>query len=279
MRLLHISDVHFGPKHLPEVAEGVLRLVAERRPEAVILSGDLTQRAKEEQFRQARAFVDRLEAPTLVVPGNHDVPLYRRFFTLRMFNPYGPYRSFFADDLEPVMTLPGMTAVGVNTAFGWTTKHGRVTTRQLRRLEERLAAIPQDHLRVVVAHHELIPAPRFGTQRVLRNAWEMADLCSRQRVDLVLSGHLHQAYLGSTEQYYAFGREPVWIVHSGTTSSSRGRGGERGVQSCHWIECEGQAIEVTPLRWQGESGRFEAYGRQRVPRRPPRAVGSGRAAG
>src|SRR4030095_10141040 len=75
--LLHISDVHFGPPHRPELAEKGLAFVEEHRPAAVVLSGDLTQRAKPKQFQEARRFVDRLPAPTLVVPGNHDVPLYR----------------------------------------------------------------------------------------------------------------------------------------------------------------------------------------------------------
>jgi 3',5'-cyclic AMP phosphodiesterase CpdA len=75
--LLHISDVHFGPPHRPELAEKVLEFADRRKPDAVVLSGDLTQRAKPEQFRQARRFVDRFPAPALVVPGNHDVPLYR----------------------------------------------------------------------------------------------------------------------------------------------------------------------------------------------------------
>ena len=76
-RILHISDVHFGPPHLPDVAAGVLRLVESRQPDLVALSGDLTQRAKPHQFREACSWVDRIGVPTVTVPGNHDVPLYR----------------------------------------------------------------------------------------------------------------------------------------------------------------------------------------------------------
>src|SRR3954453_23307871 len=97
--ILHISDVHFGPPHLPRVSEGVLELIDRLRPGFVVVSGDLTQRAKPEQFRQARAFVDRIESlgvPTLTVPGNHDVPLYRVWE--RIFNPYGCYKKYFSPE-------------------------------------------------------------------------------------------------------------------------------------------------------------------------------------
>ena len=128
-RILHISDVHFGPPHLPEVAAGVLRLVASRQPDFVALSGDLTQRAKPHQFRDARSWVDRIEAPTVTVPGNHDVPMYR--FWERFLRPYGAYRRNFAADLEPVYRDDELLAVGINTAYGWTFTGGRIRLSRL----------------------------------------------------------------------------------------------------------------------------------------------------
>jgi predicted phosphodiesterase len=126
--IFHISDVHFGPPHLPRVSDGVVELVEERRPDVVVLSGDLTQRAKPEQFRQARRFVDRMPVPTLVVPGNHDVPLYR--FWERIFDPLGSYRRHFSEELEPILRDERMILVGINTAHGWTLKEGRIPLRR-----------------------------------------------------------------------------------------------------------------------------------------------------
>ena len=263
-RILHISDVHFGPPHLPRVAEGVLRLVEERRPDFVALSGDLTQRAKPHQFREARAWVDRIPVPSVTVPGNHDVPLYR--FWERFLSPYGAYRRHFAADLEPVYRDDELLVAGVNTAYGWTFTGGRIRLARLLELCELIEAAPETLFKVVIAHHHLIPPPNFGTQRVLINAWEAVDLFSEVGVDLVLSGHHHQAYIGSSEEFYPRGRAPVVILHSGTTTSSRGRGGERDKNSCNWIEVEEQSMVVSHLRWHPELDRFAEHSRHLYPR-------------
>ena len=263
-RILHISDVHFGPPHRPDVAEGVLRLVESRQPDLVALSGDLTQRAKPHQFREARAWVDRIAAPTVTVPGNHDVPLYR--FWERFLQPYGAYRRDFAADLEPVYRDRELLVVGVNTAYGWTFTGGRIRLSRLLELCELIDAAPDDLFKVVIAHHHLIPPPNFGTQRVLINAYEAVDLFSEVGVDLVLSGHHHQAYIGSSEEFYPRGRAPVVILHSGTTTSSRGRGGERDRNTCNWIEIEEQSMVVSHLRWHPELERFAEHSRHLYPR-------------
>ena len=263
-RILHISDVHFGPPHLADVAEGVLRLVEDRRPDLVALSGDLTQRAKPHQFEEARRWVERIPAPTLTVPGNHDVPLYRVWE--RFLRPYGAYRRHFAAELEPVYRDDELLAVGVNTAYGWTFTGGRIRLARLLEICELVEAAPKELFKVVIAHHHLIPPPNFGSQRVLINAWEAVDLFSEVGVDLVLSGHHHQTYIGSSEEFYPRGRAPVVILHSGTTTSSRGRGGERDKNSCNWIEVEAASMRVSHLRWHPEPGRFREHSRHLYPR-------------
>ncbi|MCB1032387.1 MAG: metallophosphoesterase [Acidobacteria bacterium] len=257
--LLHLSDVHFGPPHRPEVAEGVLALIEERRPQVVVLSGDLTQRAKPEQFRQARRFVERIPVPTLTVPGNHDVPLYR--FWERIFAPFAAYRQNFSPDLEPVLELDGVAIVGVNTAHGWTLKDGRISLRRLERLADQIAGLPAETYKIVVAHHQLIPPPGFGSQRVLVNAHETLEVLARSGVDLVLSGHLHQAYTATSEEYFRLGLRPVRILHSGTSTSSRGRGPERRLNTCNWIRFDEATVSVSHLQWHPEIGRFEERSR------------------
>ena len=124
--VLHISDIHFGPKHLPAVSAGVLELAAARRPDLVVISGDLTLRAKPHQFREARAFADELAriAPVLAVPGNHDVPLYRVWE--RLLQPFGAWRRHFAGELEPVFRDSELLVAGVNTAQAFALKGGRI---------------------------------------------------------------------------------------------------------------------------------------------------------
>lgn len=262
--LLHISDVHFGPPHLPRVAEGVLELIGEGRPDVVVLSGDLTQRAKPEQFRQARRFVDAIPVPTVVVPGNHDVPMYR--FWERIFTPFAAYRRHFDEELEPIWRDDNLLIVGINTAYNWTLKEGRIRLHRLLEVGRLLAETPESVFKVVVAHHHLIPPPNFGTQTVLGNAYEAMDLFSRAGVDLILSGHLHQSYIGNSEEFYPRGRPPVVVVHSGTTTSNRGRAGERERNSCNWIRFDDASVVVSHLLWDEGLQRFSEHSRHWYPR-------------
>jgi 3',5'-cyclic AMP phosphodiesterase CpdA len=246
------------------VAQGVLDLIDEYRPDVVVLSGDLTQRARPEQFRQARAFVDRIPVPTLVVPGNHDVPLYRVWE--RIFHPFGAYKKYFSPELEPVYRDDELLIVGINTAFGWTIKDGRIKLSRLLEVAEIINQAPSSVFKVVVPHHHLIPPPNFGSQRVLGNAYEAMDLFSTAGVDLILSGHLHQAYIGNSEEFYPKGRPPVVVLHSGTTTSNRGRGGERERNTCNWIRVDRDSMIVSHYRWHHDLGRFAEHSRHWYPR-------------
>jgi 3',5'-cyclic AMP phosphodiesterase CpdA len=265
-QILQVSDVHFGPPHQAEVSRGLLELVAERGPDLVVVAGDLTQRAKPAQFRQAREWVDSMAAPVLAVPGNHDVPMYR--FWERLFVPFGAYRKHYDPDLEPVYEDGEMFVLGINSAHNWTIKDGRVSRRRIDEVEARFAAAPPGKLRVAVVHHELIPAPRFGSQKVLANAEPLVAALDRAGVRLVLSGHLHQAFCDLAESYYpGLGRDLV-IVHSGTTTSSRGRGCERGRNTGHWIELDAGVVRVRRIEWEPAAGRFVETGNREQPALP-----------
>jgi 3',5'-cyclic AMP phosphodiesterase CpdA len=263
-QIFHISDVHFGPPHLSELSEGVLRFVAERQPDLVVLSGDLTQRAKAQQFRQARAFVDRIAAPSLVVPGNHDVPLYR--FWERFAKPFGTYRKHMGPVLEPIFEDEELLAVGINTAHGWTFKNGRVTPQRMLEVGRLLQAAPASQFKIIVAHHHLIHPPWFNPQPVARNAWEAMEVFTRNGVELILSGHLHQSFIGNSEEFYPLGRPPVVILHSGTTTSNRGRAGERDKNTCNWVTIDDQTLRVSNFRWEPTLGRFAEHSRHLYPR-------------
>jgi len=252
--ILHVSDVHFGPPHRPEASAALLDLVIERRPDLVVIAGDLTQRAKPHQFRQAREWVDAIDAPTLAVPGNHDVPMYR--FWERLFTPYGAYRKHFAHDLEPTFEDDGMFVVGINSAYNWTIKDGRVGLGRIREVERKFEAAPAGKIRVAVVHHELLPAPRFGSQKVMTHAERLAAALAASGVRLVLSGHLHQAYCALAETYYPEVGGDMVVAHSGTTTSSRGRGCERGRSTGHWIELGRSETTVTRFEWQAEGRSF-----------------------
>jgi len=266
-QILHVSDIHFGPYFENAVADGVLDLIERRRPDLVVISGDLTQRAKPRQFRDARAWVDRLPVPSIAVPGNHDVPMYRALFLERLVSPYGAYRRHFADNMEPEWEDDELVVVGVNTAHNWTIKDGRLTRGQLERLATRFAAVPPGKARIVVAHHQLTPPPRFDSRTVLRNARRAVELFARLDVELVLSGHLHQTWVDASESYYPSERRPFWILYSGTTTSRRGRGCEEGRFSANWIDVDDDTWTFSHLLWDEVVDRFVVRSRHVHPRR------------
>lgn len=271
-QILHVSDVHFGPFFVPEAAAAVRALIAARRPDLVILSGDLTQRAKPKQFREARDFVDAIPAPTLCVPGNHDVPMYRVWE--RVFAPYGAYRKHFAEEMEPVFEDDELLVVGINTAFNWTVKDGRFTRQALERVDRLFAAAPAHQTRLVVAHHHLVPPPRFATQRISCGAFEALRLFAHHRVELVFSGHLHQTWIGNSEEHFPGGERPVRLLHSGTTCSARGRGCERKLQTCNWVVLGDALVTIDNLLFVPAAGRFVPQSRHLYPRLSGAAAGA-----
>lgn len=231
-----------------------------RRPDLFVVSGDLTQRAKPRQFKQAKEYLEGIQVPVLAVPGNHDVPLYRVWE--RVFAPFGAYRRHFSDELEPVYSDPGMVVVGVNTAFNWTFKGGRVRRSQLDHAVRGLEGGEEGRFRIAVLHHPLVPAPRFGDQKVVLNADEAVARLGAAGVDVVLSGHLHQAYAGLSHEYYPSRQAGMILVQSGTSSSSRGRGCEHGKNTANWLILEPQRITVSHLLFDAAEARFLEHRRQ-----------------
>jgi len=256
--LLHVSDLHFGPPYLPQVGEAVQKFAAGLLPTAIIASGDFTQRAKEEQFAEARAFLDRFpRVPTVVTPGNHDVPLYR--FAERMLEPYKHYRKHIHQELDTVTRIPGATIAAVNS----TDPHRQITNGRIRRtqlefIRQAFEGRPEDELRIVVTHHNLTPAPDFEGGEVIQKAQRTLDALTAMRVDLVLGGHLHRAYIGNSLDVYAGeDREHgIVIVQSGTSTSRRGRAREREKNSLNVVRLDGATIRVTHYMFFDDTGDF-----------------------
>ncbi len=240
-------------------------LVADRRPDLVVVSGDLTQRAKPRQFRQARRFLEGLGPPFLAVPGNHDVPMYRVWE--RLLDRYGAYRRHFSPDLEPSFRDAELEVVGLNTAFNLTIEDGRFTPHQLAAVRERFLSdgstegdVPK--VRIAVAHHPLAALPELMGWRTARRSGEALTAFAAAGVDLVLAGHVHVAAVGPAPDR---GRR-LWLVHSGTSTSRRGRGTERGRNTCNLITldtgpqdagCLRRSATVEQMLWSEQAERFE----------------------
>ena len=203
IKILHISDLHFGPPFVPAVGKALLRIAPQLAPDVIVASGDFTQRAKAAQFAEARAFLDCLPTvPLVTVPGNHDVPLYRVFE--RLFSPYSLYRRYISNELDSVLRLDSAVVVSLNTTspLGAIT-NGRIGRWQLDFCEQAFRDAPAGCARIVVAHHHFAPAPDYDNEHdVMRRGRQALDRFNALKVDLILGGHLHRAYIGNSLVVY-----------------------------------------------------------------------------
>jgi len=263
--LLHLSDLHFGKPFLPDVAEAALEHSRELRPDVVVVSGDLTQRAKPWQFERAREYLDRFEAPVVVTPGNHDVPLYRVWE--RFFVPYMNYRRFIAEELDTVVSVAGMAIVALNSSRSFTITNGRIRKTQLE-FATRAFEATSDPVRIVVTHHHLAPPPDFEGGDVMPAARRALKRFTELDVDLILAGHMHRSYIGSSLDFFPgeLDRGGIVIVQCGTTTSRRGRGRERLRNTFNWIRVSGDTIRVAHHAWIADLGRFMPISEHVFPR-------------
>mgnify|MGYP001246854271 CR=1 FL=1 len=219
MRLLQISDPHFGTEQGP-VVDALLDLARTLAPDVAVLSGDITQRARHAQFAAASAFVDALPvARAMVIPGNHDIPLFA--FWHRFLYPYRNYARAFGADLEPEITRADLLLIGVNTTRAYRHKHGEVGAAQIDRVAARLRASGPGQLRVVVVHQPMhVPRPA-DEPNLLRNAANAAAAWAEAGADLVLGGHIHLPYVLPMSKRHAGLVRELWCVQAGTAVSSR----------------------------------------------------------
>ena len=216
--LLQISDTHFGTER-PQIVEALVVLAAQQRPDLVVLSGDITQRARPAQFRAAKAFVHRLGAPVLAIPGNHDIALFDLWE--RLTRPYARYAAVFGPELEPVHSSHDLLVIGVNTTRPWRHKNGEVGRAQIERVARRLAAASPQQLRVVVVHQPAAVAEARDRPNLLRGHEAAARAWAAAGADVVMGGHIHLPYTMALQRS---GR-PLWVVQAGTAVSSRTRPG------------------------------------------------------
>lgn len=262
MRLIHLSDLHFG-KHDEAIVEGLAAEIAAQAPDLVVVSGDFTQIGSRREFEAARAFLDTLPAPLLAVPGNHDVP--ERNLLKRFINPYGHYRRFISEDLEPFVTTKGIALAGIRTSrrahwsLDWS--DGTISTDQLKALEARFAVLPEDMVKVVVAHHPLLhpEEPMVRHQRRVRRADRALETFARLGVRLVLSGHFHMSYVRRHEQPGAIAvaaptgarqaaGAPILVAQTSSTTSTRLRGEPNAYNLIDFAQGD---ISIAVREWSG----------------------------
>jgi len=260
-RLVHLSDLHFGA-HDPVLVEAVEQRVNAIAPDLVVVSGDLTQRARTEQFQEACRFLERLREAghdVLAVPGNHDVPLYdvlRRFLS-----PLTRYMRYIDDSLCPLQEIPGATVLGINTARSLTFKDGRISQEQMQFIRDTFDRTDPNATRILVTHHPLLALPvGEGVAPAVGRSELALDAVGDAGVDLLLAGHHHQASIHSARDLVTRAG-PSLVVQAGTATSTRLR---EEAQGFNRVEIDGAAVTVTVESWAG--GQFAPQDAQRYER-------------
>ena len=270
-RLIHLSDLHFGA-HDPKLVEAIGARIDEEKPDLVVISGDFTQRAKTEEFKEACRFLTRLKDAgheVLGVPGNHDVPLYdvlRRFLS-----PLTRYKRYIDDELCPYHELDGAVVLGINTARSLTFSDGRISHEQMafiRQTFERARDVP----RILVTHHPLFALPVGGEVANAVGRSDMAlDAIAEAGVDMLLAGHNHRSSTHSARDL-ATRAGPALVIQAGTATSTRLRDEE---QSFNRIDIAGDRVTLTVQSWDGQgfvSRDAQSYAREgdhwRLAKRP-----------
>jgi 3',5'-cyclic AMP phosphodiesterase CpdA len=222
--ILHISDTHFGTEQ-NAVVEALLRHVRQQPADLLVLSGDITQRAKPGQFVAAKRFVENIQAlgvpARLVIPGNHDLPLYN--LAVRFLCPYRRYSRAFGRELEPVFENGELLMIGLNTTHPRRRKDGAVTPAQVAAVVERLRRCDASKVRVVVAHQPFGAMVASDERNLQHGAQEALLPWAEAGLDMVMGGHIHLPYVLPLSEQYRLKRN-VWIVQAGTALSSRLRG-------------------------------------------------------
>ncbi len=260
--VFHVSDLHFGRPFVPAQIESIETIIQERRFDVVAISGDLSQRARSGEFQRAQAFIRDANrvSKTIVVPGNHDVLWWKAPFGIgNGERPFENYRRYIAEDLEPVLRVPGATFVGLNSAHG-VTRHtltwrlrdisiiGAIRRSQVDRAHEEFDGSPSDDARVIVMHHNPVKGELSG-RHGLKDTRKVLGAFATIGVDLVLCGHDHQEAV-----HYIEHTQKGTVISTAGTVSNRSRGGRPS--SANVITIRQETIEVATLVWSAAEKTF-----------------------
>jgi 3',5'-cyclic AMP phosphodiesterase CpdA len=254
-RVVHISDLHFGNNDESLLAP-LQQAIAVLAPQALVVSGDLVEHATESEFRQAKEFLATLPTPQIIVPGNHDLPFYNLIerATLGLER----YKRLITPDTAPEYRDAEIAILGANTSRVWPIRGGSLSSRQLQRLEDQFAALPESLTRVLVTHHPFDLPPGQHSNLIVGHARRsIAGLAPF--VDVLLAGHIHLSSTGSTATRYKTQGHAVAFIQAGTAVSRRDKGEKNSFNSLHLgVNRTGEkAAVVERFSWVPESNRFE----------------------
>jgi 3',5'-cyclic AMP phosphodiesterase CpdA len=246
--VVHLSDLHFGRED-PAVVDALLGAVSAIAPSVVVVSGDLTQRARRHQFVRARRFLDALPFARVVVPGNHDVPLFNVF--ARVLDPLGGYRRHVTADLAPTFVDPPVVVVGLDTTRPSSIKAARVHTHDVDRICAYVQRFDAGAVKILVAHHPFDTGSHAALETLTRGG-----------IDVILTGHLHVSAASHTASRHNLSGRGAVVVEAGTATSTRLR---EMTNAFNVVRVDPQSIVVERHDWGRNTG-FEIADRQQFER-------------
>jgi 3',5'-cyclic AMP phosphodiesterase CpdA len=249
-RILHISDLHFGRTD-EHVVAALIGKIHEVMPDVLVVSGDLTQRARSWQFQDARRFLDLFACPKIVVPGNHDVPLENLLD--RFFSPLAKYRKYITDELSPTFHDSELAIVGISTARSFTRAGGSINERQIERARQFLCSVGPDIVKIVVTHHPFDIPENLNDRYLLRRSRHAIAALATCQADLYMAGHSHVPFAGLSERRYTIAHHTALIVQAGTSLSTRTRSVPN---SFNLIHVDRPALTVEHFQWDAQQARF-----------------------
>lgn len=241
--LIHLSDLHFG-RIDPLIIAPLIAAIHAAQPHLIVVSGDLTQRARTAEFKSAQEFLAALPSPQLVVPGNHDIPLHN--VVRRFIDPLRKFQRYICDSLEPVYIDAEIAVAGINTARSLTIKDGRINAAQMERLQEQWTDVDASKTKIIVTHHPFDIAGVFNTNKLVGKAQQLMPKLAELKVDLLLAGHHHLAHAENTSASYPELRRAALVVQAGTATSTRGRG---EANSFNLLRIDAGVITVERHEW------------------------------
>lgn len=267
--IAHISDLHFG-RDDPSVAAALQADIRSQAPDVLVVSGDLTQRARRREFRACRAYLDGFPVPRVVVPGNHDIPLYdvvRRFLF-----PWRRFKRFIHPEATPTYEDAELSIVGLSTARSSLWANGRISRWQLAALRRHWSRAEPTAVRLLVTHHPFLPTPQRPRTQIVGRAPLALEALVAAGADLLLCGHHHVGFTGDLREHHQVKRS-ILVAQAGTALSVRRRGEPN---SYNVIRLDGETAEIRVRAWDG--ARFASSTQRQYDRTPTGWVRRGAAA-
>lgn len=253
IRIAHISDLHFGRIADPGIVDALCDDMHRSDLDLVVVSGDLTQRAFPSQYRDAAAFLTRLEIPWLAVPGNHDVyPWWRP--VLRLRDPLRRYRKWISQKLNPTVRWADLAVLGINSAFGMTVQGGRIALSDRERMSSFFSSVADSSFRILVVHHHLTQLDAILDHDIAHGARETLLCAADQKVGMILCGHLHISHVAHLENI-SQGRSLI-ICTAGTSTSDRGRGSDPSANFYNQITVDREQVVIKEKKFDATSSLF-----------------------